>query len=353
MKTSLRQAATPQRRSRPRVSDRPKRPSSGQHPRRRFLTLAAGAAALPAVSRIARAQTYPSRPVRIIVCFPAGGSTDLAARLISQSLSERLRQQFFVENRPGAAGNIGTQAVVQAPADGYTLLMAADPNAINATVYEHLNFNFIRDTVPIAGIMSQPVVMLVNPFFPAATVPAFISYAKSSPGKINMASAGVGTPPHVLGELFKMMAGVNMLHVPYRGDSPAIADLLGGQVQVYFTALSAAIEYVRAGKLRALAVTTATRSPALPNVPTMGEFLRGYEATNWWGMVAPRNTSAEIVSKLNMEINAGLVDSKLKARMADFGGTPLVLSPAEFGKFVADETEKWAKVVRAANIKAE
>jgi tripartite-type tricarboxylate transporter receptor subunit TctC len=315
--------------------------------------LAAGAAALPAVSRIARAQTYPSRPVRIIVGFPAGGSTDLAARLISQSLSERLRQQFFVENRPGAAGNIGTQAVVQAPADGYTLLMAADPNAINATVYEHLNFNFIRDTVPIAGIMSQPVVMLVNPFFPAATVPAFISYAKSSPGKINMASAGVGTPPHVLGELFKMMAGVNMLHVPYRGDSPAIADLLGGQVQVYFTALSAAIEYVRAGKLRALAVTTATRSPALPNVPTMGEFLRGYEATNWWGMVAPRNTSAEIVSKLNMEINAGLVDSKLKARMADFGGTPLVLSPAEFGKFVADETEKWAKVVRAANIKAE
>jgi tripartite-type tricarboxylate transporter receptor subunit TctC len=278
MKTSLRHAATPQRPSRPRVNDRPKRSSSGQHPRRRFLGLAAVFAALP-ISRIARAQSYPARPVRIIVGFPAGGSTDIAARLISRSLSERLRQQFFVENRPGAAGNIGTEAVVRAPGDGYTLLMAADPNAINATVYEHLNFNFIRDTVPIAGIMSQPMVMLVNLLFPAATVPAFISHAKSSPGKTNMASAGVGTPPHVVGELFKMMAGVNMLHVPYRGDSPAIADLLGGQVQVYCTALSAAIEYVRAGKLRALAVTTATHSPALPNVPTMGEFLRGYEAT--------------------------------------------------------------------------
>ena len=353
MKTLLRLAGTPQRQSRPRVNDRPKRPSSGQHPRRRFLALAAGAATLPAVSRIARAQTYPSRPVRIIVGFPAGGGTDVVARLISQWLSQRLRQQFFVENRPGAASNIGTEAVVRAPADGYTLLMAGDVNANNATVYEHLNFNFVRDTTPIASIAVNPFVMLVNPLFPAATVPAFIAHAKANPGKITMASAGVGAPTHVVGELFKMIAGVGMLHVPYRGEGPVLVDLLGGQVQVYFGGPLASVEYIRGKKLRALAVTSATRLPVLPDVPTMGEFLGGFEAASWSGIVAPRNTPAEIVDKLNMEINAGLVDPKLKVRLAELGARPFTSSPTEFGQFIVDETEKRAKVVRAAGIKAE
>jgi tripartite-type tricarboxylate transporter receptor subunit TctC len=268
--------------------------------------LAASAAALPAVSRIARAQSYPARPVRIIVGFPAGGSNDIAARLIGQRLSERLRQQFFIENRPGASGNIATEAVVRAAPNGYTLLASASPNAINATLYEHLNFNFIRDTVPIAGIMSTPLVMLVNPLFPATTVPAFIAYAKSNPGKINMVSSTLGTVGHLAGELFNLIAGVNMLHVPYRGEIAGIADLLAGQVQVSFASLVASIEYVQAKKLRGLAITSAMRSPALPDVPAIGEFLEGCEASVWFGLNAPKNTSAPIVEQLNTEINAAL-----------------------------------------------
>ena len=349
MKISLRQAATPQRRLRPRVTIGPPRSSSGQHARRRFLGLAAGFAALP-ISRIARAQSYPARPVRIIVGFLPGDSTDVAARLISQRLSERLRQQFFVENRAGAAGNIATEAVVRAAPNGYTLLASASPNAINATLYEHLNFNFIRDTVPIAGIMSAPLVMLVNPLFPAATVPAFIAYAKSNPGKVNMASAGSGTMNHVVGELFNMIAGIKMLHVAYRGGSPAIADLLGGQVQVFFVSLVAGIEYVKAKKLRALAITSAARSPVLPDVPAMGEFLEGCEASIWLGLSAPKNTPAAIVEQLNTEINAALADPEFAARLAALGGSALRVSPTGYAKLVADETEKWAKVIQAANI---
>jgi tripartite-type tricarboxylate transporter receptor subunit TctC len=311
--------------------------------------LAAGFAALP-ISRIARAQSYPARPVRIIVGFPPGDSPDVAARLISQWLSERLRQQFFVENRAGAAGNIATEAVVRAAPNGYTLLASAPPNAINATLYEHLNFNFVRDTVPIAGIMSTPLLMVVNPLFPATTVPAFIAYAKSNPGKINMASAGSGTVNHLVGELFNIIAGVKMLHVPYRGASPAIADLLGGQVQVAFVSQVAGIEYVKGKKLRALAITSAARSRALPDVPAMGEFLEGCEASIWQGLSAPKNTPAAIVEQLNTEINAALADPEFAAKLAALGGSALRISPAGYAKLVADETEKWAKVIQAANI---
>ena len=322
-------------------------------PRRRFLHLAAGAAALTGVSRMARAQAYPSRPVRIIDGFAAGGPADTLARLTAQWLSERLGQQFVIDNRPGGGTNIGTEAVVRAPADGYTLLMVGGYNAINATLYDKLNHNFIRDIAPVAGIIVVPNVMVVNPSVPAATVPEFIAYAKSKPGKTTMASAGTGTPSHVTGELFKMMAGVNLVHVPYRGGGPALTDLLSGQVQVMFATMPSSIEYIRAGKLRALAVATATRSEALPDVPTVGEFVPGYEASSWSGVGAPKATPAEIVDKLNKEVNAALDDPKMKARLADLGGVALQGSPADFGKLIADETEKWAKVIKFAGIKSE
>jgi tripartite-type tricarboxylate transporter receptor subunit TctC len=322
-------------------------------PRRQFLHLAAGAAALPVVSRIAWAQAYPARPVRIIVGATAGGGFDIVARPMGQWLSDRLGQPFVIENRPGAGTNIATEAVVRAPPDGYTLLLASAANAINAALYDKLSFNFIRDIAPITGIMRVPSAMMVHPAVPAKTVPEFIAYAKANPGKINMASGGIGSPGHVAGELFKMMTGVQMIHVPYRGLSPALTDLLGGQAQVLFGALTSSIEYIRAGKLRALAVTTTARSEALPDLPTIGEFLPGYEASQWYGIGAPKNTPAEIVDRLNKEINAALADPKIKARLADLGGTPLVGSPADFGKLIAEETEKWGKVIRAANIKPE
>jgi tripartite-type tricarboxylate transporter receptor subunit TctC len=322
-------------------------------PRRQFLQLVAGAAALPAVSRIARAQAYPSRPVRIIVGFAPGGATDIMARLMGQSLSERLGQQFVIENRPGAASNVGTETVVNAAPDGYTLLVVTSVNAINATLYEKLNFNLIRDVAPVASTHREPFVMEANPSVPVKTVAEFIAHAKANPGKINMASAGIGSGNHISGELFKMMTGVNLVHVPYRGGGPALVDLLGGQVQVMFATMSSSIEYVRAGKLRALAVTTATRSPVLPDIPTVAEFVPGYESSFWTGVGAPRNTPADIVEKLNKEINVALAEPKMIARLADLGGTALPASPADFGKFIADETEKWGKVVRAANIKAD
>jgi tripartite-type tricarboxylate transporter receptor subunit TctC len=321
--------------------------------RREFLHLASGAAALPASMRIASAQAYPTRPVRIIVRFPAGGVDDISARLIGQWLSERMGQNFLIDNRSGAAGNIATEAVVRAPADGFTLLLTSPANAINATLYQNLNFNFIRDIVPVAGIIRTPLVMVVNPAVPAKTIPEFIAYAKANPGKLNMASAGNGTPPHVAGELFKMMTGVNMLHVPYRGGAPALADLLGGQVQVWFAGMPESIEYIRAGKLRALAVTTAARSEALPDIPTVADFFPSYESSFWVGLGAPKGTHTEIIDKLNKEINAGLADPVIKARFADLGSTVFPTSPAEFGKFIAEETEKWGKVVRAANIRAD
>jgi tripartite-type tricarboxylate transporter receptor subunit TctC len=317
------------------------------------LHLAAGAAALPAVSRIARAQTYPTRPVRLVVGAPAGGGFDIVARLMGQWLSERLGQPFVIDNRPGAGGNIGTEAVVRAPSDGYTLLLVTAASAINVTLYEKLSFNLSRDIVPVAGIADVPEVMVVNPSLPAKTVPEFIAYAKANPGKLSMASGGNGTPSHVAGELFKMMTGTNMVHVPYRGLSPALTDLLGGQVQVAFGGLPSSIEHIRTAKLRALAVTTATRSEALPNIPTVGEFVPGYEASMWYGIGAPKNTPTEIVDKLNKQINAALADPNMKARLADLGGTALAGSPAEFGKLIAEETEKWGKVIRAANIKPE
>jgi tripartite-type tricarboxylate transporter receptor subunit TctC len=322
-------------------------------PRRQFLHLAAVTTALPAVSRLARAQTYPSRPVRVIVPFAPAGDTDLIARLIGQWLSERLGQPFIIENRPGAGTNIGTEAVVRAPADGYTLLLASPPSAINATFYGKLNFNFIRDIAPVAGVIRAPFVMEVNLSVPAKSVSEFIAYAKTNPGKISMASAGIGSGPHVAGELFRMMASVNMIHVPYRGQGPALSDLLGGQVQLYFAGIPSSIEYIRAGKLRALAVTTATRSEVLPDIPTVNELLPGYEASFWGGFAAPKGTPVQIVDGLNGEINAALADPKMKARLADLGGTVLAGSPADFGKHIADETEKWGKVVQAANIKAE
>jgi tripartite-type tricarboxylate transporter receptor subunit TctC len=321
--------------------------------RRRFLHLAAGAAALPAASRIARAQTYPTRPVRIIVGFAAGGAFDIVARLMGQWLSDRLAQPFIVENRPGAGTNIATEAVVRAPADGYTLLLGGAVNTVNATLYENLKFDFMRDIAPIAGIIRFPNLMEVNPSFPAKTVPEFISYAKANPGKVTFASTGIGTTQHLSGELFKMMTDINMVHVAYRGAPPALTDLISGQVQVMFGPLPASIELIRAGKLRPLAVTTTTRSEALPNIPTVGEFVPGYEASGWNGVGAPKNTPAEIVDKLNKEINAGLADPNIKARLADLGGTPLAGSPADFGKLVADETEKWAKVVKFSGARAE
>ena len=322
-------------------------------PRRNFLQLAAGTFALSAVSRIAKAQGYPSRPVRIIVPFAPGGSTDITARLIGQWLSERLGQQFLTENRPGAGSNIGTEVVVNAPPDGYTLLLVGASSAINVTLYEKLNFNFLRDITPIAGIISIPFIMAVGPSFPAKTVSEFIAYAKGNPGKVNIASGGNGTAGHLSGELFKMMTGVNMVHVPYRGEAAALTDLLGGQVQVMFATMPASIEYIKAGKLRSLAVTAATRLNALPNVPTVGDFLPGYEVSAWQGVGAPKNTPAEIIAKLNNEINTGLADPKLKVRLADLGGTVIAGSPADFGKLIAGETEKWGKVIRAANIKPE
>jgi tripartite-type tricarboxylate transporter receptor subunit TctC len=319
--------------------------------RRRFLHLAAGAAALPALSRFAWAQTYPSRPVHIIVGFAAGSGADILARLIGQWLSERLGQPFVVENRTGAGTNIATEAVVRSAPDGYTLLLVTPANAINATLYEKLNFNFIRDIAPVASIMRTPLVMLVNPSFPAKTVPEFIAYAKANPGKLNMASSGVGGPNHMSGELFKTMTGVDMVHVPYRGGPPAMTDLLGGHVQLTFPTTTAAIEYVRAGTLRALAVTTATRSEVLPDIPTIGEFVPGYESSVLDGVGVPKNTPVEIINKLNKEINAALADPKMKARLADLGGTVLEGSPADFGKLIAAETEKWGKVVKFSGAK--
>jgi tripartite-type tricarboxylate transporter receptor subunit TctC len=322
-------------------------------PRRNFLHLAAGAAALPAMSHIAWAQEYPTKPVHIIVGFAPGGGADIAARLIGQWLSERLGQSFVIENRPGAGSNIATEAVVRAPSDGYTLLLVSAPAAINATLYEKLSFNFIRDIAPVASISHVPHVMVVHPSFPAKTVPEFIAYAKANAGKINMASAGNGSTPHVAGELFKMMAGVNLIHVPYRSAGPALTDLLGGQVQVMFDNMASSIEHIRAGKLRPLAVTTTMRSETLPDVPTVSEFVPGYEVSNWFGVGAPKATPAEILDRLNKEINASLADPKLRARLADLGGTPLVGSSADFKTLITDETEKWAKVIRAANIKPE
>jgi tripartite-type tricarboxylate transporter receptor subunit TctC len=321
--------------------------------RRQFLHLAAGAAALPAVSRVARAQAYPTRPVRLIVVQAAGGGNDIVARLMGQWLSERLGQSFVIENRPGAGGNIGTEAVVRAPPDGYTLLLVAVANTINATLYDKLNFNFIRDIAPVGSIGSVPNVIVVHPSVPAKTVPELITYAKGNPGKLNMASGGNGTPQHVAGELFKMMTGLNITHVPYRGAAPALTDLLGGQVQIMFATMPASIEYIRAGKLRPLAITTAKRSEVLPDLPPVAEFVPGFEAGSWYGVGAPKNTPSEIIGVLNKEINAALADRKIKARLADLGSTALVGSPADFGKLIADDTEKWAKVIKFAGIKPE
>jgi tripartite-type tricarboxylate transporter receptor subunit TctC len=322
-------------------------------PRRNFLHLAAAAAALPAVPRIARAQAYPTRPVRIIVGAAPSGTYDIMARLIGEWLSERLGQPFVIENRPGAGTTIGTEAAVKAPPDGYTLLLVGAAAVTSALLYDKLSFNLIRDIAPVAAISREPHIILVNPSVPTSTVPEFIAYAKDNPGKISMASGGVGTVAHLSGELFKMMTGVNMVHVPYRGLSPALTDLLGGQVQVTFASMASSIEHIRAGKLHALAVTTATRSEMLPDIPSVGEFVPGYEASTWSGVGAPKATSAEIVEKLNKEINAGLADPKIKARLADLGSTPFIGSATDFARLIADETEKWGNVIRPLNIKAE
>jgi len=322
-------------------------------PRRKFLHLAAGAAALPAVSRMARAQTYPARPVRLLVGFAPAGTTDIHARLIAQWLSERLGQQVIVENRVGAGGNLATEAVVRAAPDGYTLLEASAVDAWNATLYSNLKFNFIRDIAPVASISKGMNVLLVHPTLPVKSIPDLIAYTKTNPGKVIVASAGVGSSPHISWELFRAMTGTEMLHVPYRGGGPALTDMLAGQVQVYFGALGSSIEYVKSGNLRALAVTGATRSDALPDIPSVGEFVPGYEASGWQGIGAPRNTPTEIVDKLNKEINAVLADPKMKARLADLGSTPFVNSPADFGKFIAEFTERWGKIIRSANIKAD
>src|SRR5262247_2928316 len=320
-------------------------------PRRNFLHLAAGAAALPVLSRIAGGQAYPSRPVRIIAPTGPAGAPDILARLIAPWLSERLGQQFVVENRPGSGNNIGTEAVVRAPPDGYTVLIVSSSNTINATLYDKLNFVFLRDIAPVAGLISLPFVMVVNPSVPAKTVAELAAYAKANPGKISFGSPGIGTPGHVAGELFKIMAGIEMIHVPYRGGGAVMSDLLGGQVQVLFGTTSLTVEQIRAGKLRALAVTSATRWEGLPDIPTVGDFVPGYEASSVFGLGAPKRTPVEIIDKLNKEINAGLDDPKLKTRLIDLGGTLLRGSPADFGKLIADDTEKWGKVIRAANIK--
>ena len=321
--------------------------------RRRLLHLATGAATLPAAWRVAKAESYPTRPVRLIISFPAGGPNDVVARLLGQSLSERLGQPFIIENRSGAGGTVGTEVVVRASPDGYTLLQVNTPNAINATLYDNLTYNFIRDIVPVASIMRTPLVMEVNPSFPTKTIPEFIAFAKANPGKINMASGGNGTPGHVAGELFKMMAGVSTVHVPYRGGAFALTDLLGGQVQVLIDPIPASIGYLRAGKLHALAVTTTTRSDVLADVPTVNEFVPGYEASAWYGIGAPRGTPTEIIDRLNSAINACLAEPVLKARLVDVGGMPFSSSPAQFGNFIAAETEKWAKVIKSAGIKQE
>lgn len=319
--------------------------------RRRFLQIAASAAALPALPRIAAARAYPTSPVRIIVGYPAGGGNDIIARLIGQRLSEGLGQQFIVENRPGAASNIGTEAVVRSSPDGYTLLCLDAAAAINATLYDNLGFNFIRDVAPVASLMRAASGIVVHPSVPAKTVPEFIAYAKANPGKINMASGGIGTPGHVAGELFKIMAGVDLVHVPYRGLAPALTDLFSGQVHVLFSAITSSIEYIRTDRLRILAVTSATPHDDLPNVPTVGEFLSGYEASNWYGIGAPKNTPADIIGKLNSQINVALTDPKMRRRLAELGGTVSPSSPTDFGRLIADETEKWRKVIRSANIK--
>src|SRR5262245_28148357 len=321
--------------------------------RRQFLHLAAGAAALPAFSRFARARAYPTRPVRLIIGIVPGSGPDIVGRLIGQWLSDRLGQPFVTENRPGAGTNIAAEAVVRSPADGYTLLVAATSNAINATLYDKLNFNFIRDIAPVASISRETFALEVNPSFPAKTVPDFIAHAKAKPGKLSLASAGSRTGPHMAGELFKMMAGVDLVHVPYRGSAAALTDLIGGQVNVMFGPLSSSIQYVRAGKLLAIAVSSASRSDALPDIPTVGDFVPGYEATGWFGIGVPRGTAAEIIERLNKEVNAALDDPKIKARLADFGGMPLPGSPVQFGKLIADETEKWGKVVKFAGLKAD
>src|SRR6266404_6992425 len=321
--------------------------------RRQFLQLTAAGLAAPAFPLAAIAEDYPTRPVRIVAGFAAGGGVDITARLIGQWLNERLGQSFVTENRPGAGGNIGTEAVVNAAPDGYTLLLATVPNAVNASLYEKLNFNFIRDIAPVAGIIRVPMVILLNPSVPASTVPEFISYAKANPGKINMASAGNGSAPHMAGELFKMMAGVNLVHVPYRGQGPALTDLLGGDVQVLFATAPGTTDYITTGKLRALAVTSASRAEVLPELPPVADFVPGYDASQWYGLAAPKNTPAAIVDRLNKEINAAIADPGMKARLAAIGGEPLPGSPAAFGKLIFEETEKWAKVVRAAGIRPE
>jgi tripartite-type tricarboxylate transporter receptor subunit TctC len=321
--------------------------------RRNFLKLAGSAIAASALPRLAFALDNPTRPTRIIAGFAAGGGVDITARLIGQWLADHLGQPFVVENRTGAGGNIGTEAVVNAAADGYTLLLATVPNAVNASLYDNLKFNFVRDIAPVAAVIRVPMVVLVHPDVPAQTIPEFITYAKANPGKVNMASAGSGSAPHMAGELFKMMTGVDMVHVPYRGQGPAMTDLLGGQVQILFAAAPGTADYVRTGKLRALAVTTATRMPDLPEVPTVGDFVAGYEASQWYGFAAPKNTPIEIVDKLNKEINVAMADPGMKARLAAIGGETIPGSPADFGKLISDETEKWGKVVRTVGIKPE
>jgi tripartite-type tricarboxylate transporter receptor subunit TctC len=322
-------------------------------PRRAFMPLAVAAAALPAISGVARAQAYPARPVRIVVGFPAGGATDIMARLMGEWLTERLGQQFIVDNKPGASGNIGTETVARAPADGYTLLLAVTPNAINAALYSNLSFDFMRDIAPVIYLARLAYVVVVNPSVPATTLPEFIAYAKANPGKINYGSAGQGTPQNIACELFKMMTGVNLVHVPYRGGAPAVADLLAGQVQVIFAPVSESIQQIKAGKLRALAVTPAARLDMLPDVPTVAEFVPGYEASGFAGIGVPKGTPAEIIDMLNKELNAGLADSKIKGRIVELGGTVTGGSPAAFGTIVSEATEKWAKVIKFAGVKAE
>jgi tripartite-type tricarboxylate transporter receptor subunit TctC len=322
-------------------------------PRRQFLQLAGAAAALPAIPRVARAQTYPSRPVRVIVPFAAGGGTDITARVIGQWLTDQLGQPFVIENRPGGGTNVGTEAAVKAPADGYTLLVVGTSNTVNPALYDKLNFNFVRDIVPIGGLIRAPFVVDVSVAMPVRTLPEFIAYVKANPGKVNMASSGTGAGSHMTGELFKMMTGVDMQHVPYRGGGPALLDLIAGQVQVYFAGMPETIEYIRAGKVRPLAVTSTTRAEALPDLPTVAEFVPGYESNLWFGMGAPRNTPVEIIDKLNQTINAGLADPKLKARYADLGSAVFPTSPADFGKLIAEDTEKWGKVVKFSGAKPE